>query len=190
MNVDNMTKLADLLERLPEEKFNMTHWSSEFKYIDGHSEKNKKKYVQSQYIDYYDCNTAGCIAGWAIALKNNLRSEMPNAGNIGNIEVIKYEACQFLGLSESQGENLFLMGLSTVWYDVQFHDFDIFYDSEHEVTSDLITNKMAAKVLRKVISGEVDLDNLDIQYYECDYQHDYSDDNPCDICRESLMESQ
>ena len=164
MNVDNMTKLADLLERLPEKKFNMEYWTSE---IVGDSHNGNVAYYNHNNgnIDYYDCNTAGCIAGWTIALKNNLRSfDVP----IHSVVTLKEEACEFLGLSYEQGDALFLMGEDTVWYDIHFSNFDIFYDDDGKLTADFITNDMAVKVLRNIISGEVDLDNLDLFYKDYD----------------------
>ena len=162
MNVDNMTKLADLLDRLPAKKFNMEYWTSEI-IGDTHS-GNVTYYCNNEYIDYYDCKTAGCIAGWVLALKNDLRAfDVPVS-----IATLKGDACEFLGLTYEQGDKLFLMSEDTVWYDIHFSDFDIFYDDDGKLTADLITNDMAVKVLRNIISGEVDLDNLDLFYKDHD----------------------
>jgi len=158
MNVDNMIKLAELIESLPEKKFNMTYWTSE---IQGFThDGNVTHYANNDKIDYYDCTTAGCIAGWAIALKNNLRAETLIANSSDNIATIKSEASDFLGLTVQEGNNLFLMESSSIWFDHAFIDFDIFHeDNGSGIDPDSITNKMAAEVLRKIISGEVDLEN-------------------------------
>jgi hypothetical protein len=161
MNKENMIKLAELIESLPEKKFNMTYWTSE---IQGFThDGNVTHYANNQKIDYYDCTTAGCIAGWAIALKNNLRAEIVEANSVIRIAEIKAIACDFLGLTKQEGDNLFLMESSSIWFDHAFKDFDIFHEENGTgIDPDSITNKMAAEVLRKVISGEVSLENPDL----------------------------
>jgi hypothetical protein len=174
MNVDNMIKLAELIESLPEKKFNMTYWSSE---IQGFThDGNVTYYANNQKIDYYDCTTAGCIAGWAIALKNNLRADLMVANSADNVAGIKEIACNFLGLTKEEGDNLFLMESSSIWFDHAFVDFDIFHEENGTgIDPDSITNKMAAEVLRKIISGEVSLENPDIyeRYNENDDDRDW-----------------
>ena len=167
-----MIKLAKLIESLPEKKFNMTYWTSE---IQGFThDGNVTYYANNQKIDYYDCTTAGCIAGWAIALKHDLRAEIMEANSVSNVAEIKETACDFLGLTKEEGDNLFLMESRSIWFDHAFKDFDIFHqDNGSGIDPDAITNKMAAEVLRKVISGEVSLENPDI--YER-YDEDDDDD--------------
>ena len=161
MDTENMVKLAKLIESLPEKKFNMTYWTSE---IQGFThDGNVTYYANNQKIDYYDCTTAGCIAGWAIALKHDLRAEIMEANSVSNVAEIKETACDFLGLTKEEGDNLFLMEGGSIWFDHAFKDFDIFHQNNGSgIDPDAITNKMAAEVLRKVISGEVSLENPDI----------------------------
>jgi len=175
MNTENMIKLAKLIESLPEKKFNMTYWTSE---IQGFThDGNVTYYANNQKIDYYDCTTAGCIAGWAIALKHDLRAEIMEANSVSNVAEIKETACDFLGLTKEEGDNLFLMEGGSIWFDHAFKDFDIFHQNNGTgIDPDAITNKMAAEVLRKIISGEVSLENPDIYQREEDDDYDWSDE--------------
>lgn len=162
MNKENILKLAKFIDKLPSVKFNMEYWSSEISGSSHHG--NVQYYDKTDYIDFYDCKTAGCIAGWAIAMENNLRTEIPLPTNSNDVEIIKERACKFLGLTSFEGDRIFFTNDSTVWNDKSYINFDIRYDNE--ISDDLITNKMAAQVLFDIAEERIDLNNLDITYYD------------------------
>ena len=57
MNKKNLLKLSDFLEKLPQEKFDMTHYRSD------------DNGFQVSYESKNNCGTAGCALGWAPFIK-------------------------------------------------------------------------------------------------------------------------
>ena len=73
MNKERMLQLADYIENLPSNKFDMNYWIS-------YKTKNelgawvlfKGRYeLDETFMDPLDCGTACCIAGWATAIESN-----------------------------------------------------------------------------------------------------------------------
>jgi len=90
MNKENLIKVKDLIDGVPEEKFDMTDWAVE-----------------------HSCGTAFCIAGYATILagynyryvqKHGKRSFVNDKGASGDPEVV---GAQFLGLTEEEARDLF-----------------------------------------------------------------------------------
>lgn len=138
MNTERMFLLADLLDSLPPEKFNLSYWVSEI-YDEGYS--------NDDYCDLsaYNCNSAACIAGWAVALKNDL-----NAGSVycGDIEM---DAAEYLGLTLQERNRLFYYGSDTIW---NTHRETLGCEIPFE---DTVTNKMAATAVRNIAQGKWEL---------------------------------
>lgn len=151
MNKEKMHLLADLLETIKPVKFNMTYWMSH--YNDEHAEYSPNNPeadapYDTMSLSAYDCNTAGCIAGWAIAMKNDL--QVTNE-KIHNIEA---QAAKYLGLDSSQASKLFYYsGHNTIWVQHSHH----FGFDENIPNDDQIKPKHAAYALRMIADGEWEL---------------------------------
>jgi len=144
MNKERMLLLADLLEGLPEYKFSIEYWASEWD--DEHQEHVNQDdgYV---YLSGYDCTTAGCVAGWAIAMKNDMAIKNDLEMDAGDIE---HGAAAYLGLNRFQANDLFYYGSDSVYAR---------YAGELGLNTDQllghqITQKHASIVVRKVAEGE------------------------------------
>ena len=171
MNTEKIRLLAEFIESIDETRFNIKSWSSKYDYED--------KYFQpSSVIDLNFCDTAGCIAGWAITLENGGRAEFdpvlaPDTA-IRNCRA----GSEILGLTYEQGAKLFYMDEESVWA----NHFELYFDElsqEHKNTfmedyafygdddpgnidqflndHNAITNKVAAFMLNKIADGEVTL---------------------------------
>jgi len=151
MNKEKMHLLADLLETIKPVKFNMAYWMSHYnEESDEYSLNNPDEDDpnDSMNLSAYDCNTAGCIAGWAIAMKNDLQVTNEKIHNIEG------QAAEYLGLYPSQAQKLFYYsGSNTIW---QQH-FNHFGFDENRPNDDQIEPKHAAYALRKIADGEWEL---------------------------------
>jgi hypothetical protein len=144
MNKERMLLLADLLEGLPEHKFSIEYWASEWN--DEHQEHVNQDdgYI---YLSGYDCTTAGCVAGWAMAMKNDMAIKNDLEMDAGDIE---HGAAAYLGLNRFQANDLFYYGSDSVYAR---------YAGELGLNTDQllghqITQKHASIVVRKVAEGE------------------------------------
>jgi len=144
MNKERMLLLADLLEELPENKFSIEYWASEWD--DEHQEHINQDdgYI---YLSGYDCTTAGCVAGWAVAMKNDMAIKNELEMDACDIE---HGAAAYLGLNRVQANDLFYYGNDSVYAR---------YAGELGLNTDQllghqITKKHASIVVRKVAEGE------------------------------------
>lgn len=98
MNVENMLKLADFLDNLPEKKFDMRQWFAERVEDKGLGGLRKR-------IDHFnvgnECGTTACIAGWAATLA------VPDLKDRSQRFSIEGEARRWLGLTIEQSCWLF-----------------------------------------------------------------------------------
>ena len=113
MNKERMLQLADYIEKLPEHKFEMQYWISQ--------KVKKENYIGEEYwkteyaplfdseklLEPLDCGTACCIAGWATAIENNFKP----IAIMQDRKTIETRGKEWLGLSYSQSQNLFLMNM-------------------------------------------------------------------------------
>src|SRR5210317_43248 len=130
MNTERMHLLADLLETIKPVKFNMGYWLSHYdevedRYCPNSFDQDDPK--DSMSLSVYDCNTAGCIAGWAIAMKNDLQATNEKAHNL-----------------------FYYAGSNTIW-EQHLHHLGL---DENRSNEDQIEPKHAAYALRKVADGE------------------------------------
>jgi len=137
MNTERMMMLANLLDSLPEEKFDLTYWVN-----DREQEEETPDYVD---LSVYDCNTTACIAGWAVALKNDLSVDELYCGDV------EKEAGEYLGLNRQEMQRLFYYGTETIWND-HADELDCGFPYEHTVTS-----KIAATAIRNIAQGKWEL---------------------------------
>ena len=144
MNKERMLLLADLLEELPEHKFSIEYWASEWDDVAQEHVNQDDGYV---YLSGYDCTTAGCVAGWAVAMKNDMAIKNDLEMDAGDIE---HGAAAYLGLNRFQANDLFYYGSDSVYAR---------YAGELGLNTDQllghqITQKHASIVVRKVAEGE------------------------------------
>lgn len=119
MNKQRMLELADVIEQQPRKKFWMAAWFSRVVKGQGHVEVNpdwddendellpegKGERVFARQLPH-TCDTAGCIAGWAVALH-------PNAGlkQLGHYYFVEEHGRAILGLTPVEGSCLFFEGM-------------------------------------------------------------------------------
>lgn len=127
MNKTKITQLADFLDSLPRHRFDINRWSSTFDSSDYYeSSKDQDQdllsidfnhyYYSSNIIDINICNTAGCIAGWAIAMDNNGKIELPTVNNSETAASIVTRGAISLGLTINQARKLFFTSEgNSVW---------------------------------------------------------------------------
>lgn len=139
MNKERMILLADLLDSIKPEKFNIVYWTSDY------NPDEDQHYCQDDIVDLsvYNCNTAGCIAGWAVAMKNDLQV---NDVRLDHVEEI---AKDYLDLSYEESQRLFYYGSASVWSD--YGEQLGIYDNEK------LTASQAAIALRKIAVGDWEL---------------------------------
>ena len=137
MNTERMMMLADLLDSLPEEKFELAYWVN-----DREQEEETPDYVD---LSVYNCNTTACIAGWAVALKNDLAVDELYCGDV------EKEATDYLDLTSHERQRLFYYGAEAIWGQ---------YSNELGCSvpyEDTVTSKMAATAIRNIAQGKWEL---------------------------------
>lgn len=164
MNKERMFLLADLLDAIKPMKFNMKDWFSVYVGPDYGNDEDYDDGLRFnttlvQVMNGYDCDSAACIAGWAVAMKHDMNLNRPNNlvtdGNwnddYSHLPVL-IEAEEYLGLSRGQSANLFTDQSNDEDWIFSQHREELGLDEYFDMGD--ITHKMAAKVVRKVASGE------------------------------------
>lgn len=169
MNKMIMASLADFIESLPSERFNMSTWSGLWWYEE--SDGKMKVMYETELnpsLSLHKCNTAGCIAGWAVAMVSNM-----DVGKMVRTSQISTEAQNALGLTMKEASALFYIDDQSIWFRLrkslgiktrcEVDHPDCHYPNcpaDAYIADDQITNEIAAKVLRKIVSGEYKLVEL------------------------------
>jgi hypothetical protein len=163
MNKVIIRQLADVLDNLEIQRFNMSYWISSVERavtsgdIDWTDEGIHDKYsISTLYryfypeegddmeIDILKCHTAGCLAGWANALVSNLSCVIRLPTDV------VYNANCALGLSDHEGDQLYYTYHNSIW--------DRYRDTlglDGDFCMEDIDNKIAAKALRLIADGEI-----------------------------------
>lgn len=162
MNIENMTRLANFLENIESERFNIAEWVSFIERYDG----GEIEYMSSDVISMNVCDTAGCIAGWAVCLMNggevyilddnyyesDYLSSMENKNAIRLAEVSR-KAADWLGLTSWEAQRLFVPDGWSVW-DKYASDYGLEKDNGMNFYSN-IHPKYAADMLRRLANNEI-----------------------------------
>jgi hypothetical protein len=160
INRENMLKLALHLEDVDKTRFNMNNWVSAY-------QDDFQDFMECYRLDINDCGTAGCIAGWAVALANNGKIDVIDAEyeelelDSGECLVgdIRHIAAEWLGLPMSKADQLFYFGEDSVWcryredYDLDTHPAYC-NPSKLQITASSIHPKHAADMLYRILDGE------------------------------------
>jgi len=190
MNKDNMKLLVKAIEA-NKKQFNMAVFLS---HVDIPLNENsyQSDRVQYEFIDVgtklFDCNSVGCIAGFATALANNWtmpKSEEKDDGSdwlikMNQMKLFSTEANNFLGLTKSEGDNLYSAGECCIWKYLYYFDnkYPLEMDYSNRVNGDADEDDMeswdndnlfinmnsispdtAIDVLNRIIDGEIILAN-------------------------------
>lgn len=121
MNKEKLLELADFLESIPDERFNLNRFTCSFEddiWANEHDEViiDGRNYESSDFVDLNVCNTAGCIAGWAIALNNNGHANIGFITTAAYADSICLRAGYYLGLNLEEAKQLFYVtGYESVW---------------------------------------------------------------------------
>lgn len=143
MNKQRMLMLADLLENINDNQFYIGNW---FSMIDEFNNYCSQSDYGNIKLSTYDCDTAGCIAGWAIAMKHDLSLD----AHLGDSPQV--EASDYLGLDAYQANKLFFTyPMDCVWK-VYADELGIVFNQRGETTE--VTNKQASIAVRKIAEGE------------------------------------
>lgn len=118
MNKIIMKTLADIIESLPRERFNMQYWSSTVvRYENPDASDNDKPYISyyrsnvgsEEQLSIHDCNTAGCIGGWAVAFANNM-----SISHLHDSDIL-YQGAHILDLEIEEARSLFFPDENSIW---------------------------------------------------------------------------
>lgn len=143
MNKERMYVLADLIETISPEKFNISNWTLDVEPLpDGSGHHYVNQEIDAN-LSAYDCGTAGCIAGWAVALKNDLDLKSFPLGSVA------IEACDYLGITMEEGQSLFYFGQNSIWHKY-YSELGFYEDWGYEKQ---IESKHAAYALRELADG-------------------------------------
>lgn len=166
MNKERMLELANIIENAPPKQFHLGSWFGIYKensfgrnrwsplsYYDG-----KWDEIVSGSKNEISCGTTACVAGWAIAMKYDFNPTHTPQEEIGR------EAAEYLGLTEDQMYRLFYADEDSIWaefqeeydYEVGEKDWNGYY-TEYDADRWDITNKDAAHLIKRIISGEIEL---------------------------------
>jgi len=161
INRENMMKLALHLEDIDKSRFNMGYWVSSY-------QDEYQEHMEGERLDIHDCGTAGCIAGWAVALKNHGKFHAIDADEYEGLVLdedevflgdVRHHAAAWLGLSGSQADQLFFFGEDSVWNRyIDDYGLDTYRalgnPNKNQINADSIHPKYAADMLYRILSGE------------------------------------
>ena len=161
INRENMMKLALHLEDIDKSRFNMNYWVSSY-------QDEYQEHMEGERLDINDCGTAGCIAGWAVALANNGKFNAIDADEYEGLELddeelllgdVRHYAAEWLGLTMSQADQLFYFGEDSVWKRyMDDYDLDTYRGlgslDKNQIVADSIHPKYAADMIYRILSGE------------------------------------
>lgn len=154
MNAENLTKLADFLDSLPETPaegdpgFHMRDW-----YMTSVDMK-VNPYITQEMPKHYMCGTVACIGGWAEVLEAKERGLDPDL----HVYHTSLSAENWLGFPTSEDEEDCPLG------DILFCPDDWYNDAGEDIM-ECLTAKQAAIVIRNlIVTGEVDWSLVGYQY--------------------------
>lgn len=171
-----MLKLADLLEILPSERFNMDYW---FSYV-SEDDFGKPAYESSYNVALNDCGTAGCVAGWTMALANDgvydfeAGRQSQDGTNWLYFSDMEDMAANYLGLTHFEAQQLFHAGSDyNLWvkYGTELgvgSKVRKYYDEDDNVTyqrildTEQIDPAVASVLLRGLVDGRFKFDKAEV----------------------------
>jgi len=161
MNKERMLELAELLENANPKHFHLGSWfgfHNQIRWSPVVSGDIKLSDLITDTNNQIGCGTTACIAGWAIAMKYNFNAEHTPKEEIGR------EAAEYLGITEEQMYRLFYADEDSIWaelqedygFEVGERDVDGYYQ-EFDCQHWNVSNKDAAHIIKKIVSGQIEL---------------------------------
>lgn len=178
MNKDNFKKLIDAIETDGQHRFNMSCFVGKLnlspemyktEIIEDGELVSKYSISALPYVEtteMFNCDSVGCIAGFATALVNNWKtpgflqkeSESNSSVIAGNFED---QSNEFLGLTKGQGKKLYYGDDDAVWKYLKYYEDDRYPNLKYV--------------------GEDDYEAEEIIEHDCDW-----DDSNYEICFQSI----
>lgn len=120
MHLQRLTKLAEVMNKLPDDAIDMNEWlkTSQGDWIDA---VNARLSIPDNQRETW-CGTTGCIAGWAIALFGDADEWNDLVYNQGALRAVADYAQQLLELDDDEADHIF-MGKWAYWYDEHYEDY-------------------------------------------------------------------
>lgn len=155
MNRENILKLALVLEDLTDDRFDISHWVSE-----------SSSGMENDRLSISDCGTAGCVAGWALAIKHNGVVELYDGCESDRDEYgleeysypyssVPHRAAEWLGLPKAFADKIFYPDYQSVWH-MYRNDYQLEPSSPTSEFYNNIHPKYAADILHRILNGEFD----------------------------------
>lgn len=166
MNVENMLKLADHLDSLPDYRFNIRYW---FSYANLHTVEDSNPIIKYDpievvtdgeiYIKQSECGTAACVAGWAMALANDGVAVSNTQFGRNGTEAITV-ARGFLDLTPYEGDQLFYWDEFSI-YNKYSEELGIKKNRWEEIEPESVTANDVATALRLLVNGQFEFTEED-----------------------------
>lgn len=190
MNKDNFKKLIDAVEKDGKFRFNMSSFVGQLaldnddyikQVVNGTKEASwysTNMLASVHTTEMFNCNSVGCVAGFAVAIANDWQTPEWLKEEIGSYEyklTFEEEANKFLGLSSGQGSKLYYNNEDSLWKYLAFHratefpnlkliaeysdinldDCDDWLNNALEVNFQSIDYKTAVKALTLIMNEEI-----------------------------------
>lgn len=196
MNKENFQKVIDAIRINGYAHFNMQSFYAEIENEFDYENVLKKEYpahtVENVWnglraddlagTKMFSCNTIGCIAGFATAVANDWKFLDILDFNCGSNDYFINASNRYLGLTKTEGKNLYFSSENSVWkligyhewnanrelkfiesdnddYEVDPHDYDYWNHQDYMVALTSISPDMAISVLTRIMNGGIILDN-------------------------------
>lgn len=164
MNKERMIELAEFLESLDRDRFDLRSYFAErlhdedgFAIINDQGEPEQFPISHKTFFkneDIHSCNTTACIAGWAIAkFKHVLEKEVLDHFYSG-CEL--YVASNILGLEDHEAAQIFYADSASLWFRfAKYFGLDIAEDNTSISKWYDVHPKHAAEMLRMLANEEI-----------------------------------
>jgi hypothetical protein len=184
-NFDNFIELIDSMENHGESHFNMSHFIAKksFDRFDSITGPSKNDSIFSNTTNAFNCNSIGCIAGFAAANALNWREPSPEIKESGFFNDMLIDvACNWLNIPHSVGKSIFFAESPCVWVYASFfikdpvfshfewddatkesfyedyydnNDLDPTFWDEYGIELDSIKYEAAISLLKMIVSREI-----------------------------------
>jgi hypothetical protein len=186
----NMTTFwGKILEGIERSKYN--NWEMPIHSLTLHYEESSKAANSlDNYTQAFNCNSVGCIAGFAMAIALNWKQpEWLTSDSRNYMSSFENIACNYLNIPIEVGRKIFYGDKASVWAFVKYHeksdykslewaeindncDYDEFDWTEENIDLASIDYKTAVDILRRIAVGEIIFpeSNEYIPQYNIDYK--------------------
>jgi hypothetical protein len=189
MNKENIAKVIKAIESNGQLRFNMSAFIGRIigygsaygiRERDSYREETDAIQIRDLTTDLFNCNSVGCIAGFATAVANDWKNPFVNLSEEDQKKHAAYhfekEANEFLGLTEREGKNLYYGDDFSVWKfllytghddfvdleledDLEYQGDEYWADEEYSIRLNTIKPEHAVKLLKMLIDDKIILDD-------------------------------